>query len=114
MGEFMESLLSLLRMHRDHELIFQGRERLRRALIVSSGDAHGRSGLDGVSPYLGGSWKASTSSIGRASVLPSEFVPSPVPRPRARVFGAGTDSRTKDEGRGRKDLAEERFMESLH
>ena len=47
-----ESLLSLLRMHRDHELIFCGRERLRRALIVSSDDAHGRSGLDGVSPYL--------------------------------------------------------------
>ena len=30
---FMESLLSLLRMHRDHELISVGRARLRRALI---------------------------------------------------------------------------------
>ena len=29
----MESLLSLLRMHRDHELISLGRARLRRALI---------------------------------------------------------------------------------
>ena len=46
-------LLLALRMHWDHELIFRGsRERLRRALIVSSGDAHGRSGLDGVSPCL--------------------------------------------------------------
>ena len=49
---FMGSFLSLLRMHRDHELTFPGREKLRRALIVSSEDAHGRSGLDGVSPYL--------------------------------------------------------------
>jgi len=30
---FMESFLSLLRMHRGYELIFRGRERLRRALI---------------------------------------------------------------------------------
>jgi len=30
---FMESHLSLLRMHRDHELIYVGRARLRRALI---------------------------------------------------------------------------------
>jgi len=47
----MESFLSLLRMHRGYELILR-RERLRRALIVSSEDGHGRSGLDGVSPYL--------------------------------------------------------------
>src|SRR5580765_5848003 len=52
-----------------HELISLGRERLRRALIVSSEDAHGRSGLDGVSPYLGGSWKAVGVSVSRLTAV---------------------------------------------
>ena len=43
------------------------RERLRRALIVSSEDAQGRSGLDGVSPYLGGSGKAAVREASAAA-----------------------------------------------
>jgi hypothetical protein len=62
----MESLLSLSPMHRDHELISVGRERLRRALIVSSKDAHGRSGLDGVSPYP---WRFMESSVFLSDLL---------------------------------------------